>query len=159
MLFRSATQLGTDTATLVKALDEWKEAGSDGTTKMFQIKTADGTFTGEYNANFGEFWIGLDGNLHTYGEESAFFGGNKWDANKDLYCIYVGQFPDFLAEGAVIDHTFALVYGDKTATFDINYTVKKLPDAPEPTTVKISELNVVAEKSVEIGRASCRERV
>ena len=151
-LTKVATQLGTDTATLVKALDEWKEAGPDGTTKMFQSKTADGTFTGEYNANFGEFWIGLDGNLHAYGEESAFFGGNKWDANKDLYSIYVGQFPDFLAEGAVIDHTFALVYGDKTATFDINYTVKKLPDAPEPTTVKISELNVVAEKSVDVTR-------
>ena len=147
-----ATQLGTDTATLVKALDEWSEAGLEGTTKMFQSKNSDGTFTGEYNGNFGEFWIGLDGDLHAYGAESAFFGGNTWDANEDLYGIYVGQFPEFLAEGAVIDHTFALVYGDKTATFDINYTVKKVPDMPEPTTVKISELNVICEKSVDVTR-------
>ncbi|MGM9708180.1 MAG: DUF4859 domain-containing protein [Prevotella sp.] len=147
-----ATQLGTDTATLVKALDEWSEAGPEGTTKMFQSKNSDGTFTGEYNGNFGEFWIGLDGDLHAYGAESAFFGGNKWDANEDLYGIYVGQYPEFLAEGAVIDHTFALVYGDKTATFDINYTVKKVPDMPEPTTVKLSELNVICEKSVDVTR-------
>lgn len=147
-----ATQLGTDTATLVKALDEWYEAGADGTTKMFQSKNSDGTFASEYNGNFGEFWIGLDGELHAYGDGSAFFGGNTWDANEDLYGIYVGQFPDFLAEGAVIDHTFALVYGEKTATFDINYTVKKVPDMPEPTTVKISELNVICEKYVDVTR-------
>lgn len=144
-----AATLGTDTATLAKALDDWRtKAPTADADKMFGVVKSDGTVDVTYTGNYGEFWLTKNGESTNYGKGS-WFAGSSWDKANNTYSVYVGQFPDSLKEGGTQTGKFALIYNGKQATFDITYVVNKLPELPEAEKL-VSKLNVVGEAAVKV---------
>lgn len=138
-----ATTLGTDTATLVAALNS--DQGI-----FYLVDPADGQKTNSYTGNSGEFWLDRNGSPAAYENGSFYFVGSNADVENDLYNIYMGQYPDSIKAGFDITTTVALVYGDKEATFAIHYTVDAEPVAPEPATLKENELNIVGSAALTV---------
>lgn len=155
-----AQALDTDAATLVAALDVWEEtADAAEGTPMFQIKGTGGVFapatSADWTGNPGEMWMDADGNAAPYGETAKWYAGSTWDAENDVYVVYVGQMPEANVGGEQLKMTAALNYNGKQATFDITYNILVLPDAPEPKTVLRSELGtmtLVGEQTLDVER-------
>lgn len=150
-----ANALATDTTTLNAALDAWYDDEVGEVTNMFFL--ADPNDETVLSDNYtqgspGGFWVGFDGLPMAWGEGCAWFDYLYWDAEEDAFEIVFGQFPDAVAEGATFTPHFVLKCGDKQVTIDITYIVKPVPSMPEPTTVKLSELNVVGSTSVNAHR-------
>ena len=146
-LTKVAETLNTDTATLVNALKTWYAANTaEGVTAsgdaMFQVKVADAyapTDASGYNGNFNGLWLGKDGTLQAWGAGAVYHVGSDWDANEDAFKISLCQFPDSLKGGESLSNTFALTYGNKTATFDVIYKILEPAAVPDPATVLRSE--------------------
>ena len=144
-----AKVLGTDTATLVAALDAWyyydKESGAEKPADMFFLKVGE-ELVADYDYTPGYFWINRDGSVGTWGEGAVYYNQIWWDneSNADKFYIELGQFPDSLKAGATFTPTFVLQHGDKLATFDVTYTVKPLPAMPK-TELEIAKLEIVGE--------------
>ena len=146
-----ATQLGTDTTSLMNAFRSWTAEGST-EANMFFYQEADGNFSDNYTqGGKGGFWIQSDGMVGVW-PKVVFYNTIVWDSESDLFVISIGQFPDSLAAGATFRPQFKLVYGEKEATFDITYIVKPIPEVTAPTTLKESELNVVGETTLEVAQ-------
>ena len=144
-----ATQLGTDTTSLMNAVRSWTSEGSSDAS-MFFFQEADGNFSNNYTqGGKGGFWIQADGMVGEW-PNVAYYNTLTWDSENDLFAINIGQFPDALAEGATFNPQFKLVLGEKEATFNITYVVKPIPEVAEPTTLVEKELNVVGETTLEI---------
>ena len=153
-----ATTLGTDTTTLVAALNAWQSAEASGSTYMFRTAQKSGDYSYNYTGNFGEFWMDQEGEVQSYGSSAVFFAGNSWDALEDRYTIYLGNYPDTLKMGATIQHTFGLFYNDNKATFDITFTVTPSTAVevvvPEPASLIASGQNVVGTTTSDITRTN-----
>lgn len=162
-----AQAVGTDAATLAAALDEWHNAiaPEEGEptppegTPMFQVKGSAGTLApadnNSWTGNAGEMWMDAEGNAANYGETAKIFGGINWDTENDAFTVFTGQMPEAFVGGEQAKFTAVLNYNGKQATFDITFNILVLPDAPEPKTVKRSELStmtMVGEKSIDVER-------
>ncbi len=155
-----AQQLGTDTTTLVKALQDWYDTNTaDGATPsgeaMFQVKVGEAYLPSDatgYNGNFNGIWLGSDQTLQDYGQGGVYHAGSEWDSNPEanVFRINLCQFPDSLKGGESFTNTFKLTYGGKSATFDITYNIEKPADVPEPATVLRSEFDSKMTKTDEI---------
>ena len=146
-----ATALQTDTATLAAALNAWynydAESGAEKPADMFFLKSGD-ALVADYNTNApGGFWMTSDYQVAPYGENTVFYEDIWFDSAEDLFGIYLGQFPNALAEGATLTPTFVLAYGDKQATFDITYIVKPMPEMPA-VELDINKLEIVGTAEV-----------
>ncbi len=156
-----ANTLGTDTATLAKALTTWYETNTaEGATPsgeaMFQVKIGDAyapTDASGYNGNFNGIWLGSDGTLKSWGSGAVYHAESQWDSNEESnsFSIALQQFPDSLKGGESFTNTFALNYGGKTATFDVTYNILTPADVPDPATLLRSEF---AEKMTKAGEAT-----
>ena len=135
-----AETLGTDTATLAAQLADIAN------TKVFAVIDSTGTVTG-YTGNTGEFWLNANGQVHEY-SGAAWFVGHSYSVEADAFRVYVGQYPSYFTASDTVTVQAALVYGDKTATFDITYQVY-VPEAPDAE-LAISKLNIVGEASTSI---------
>ena len=144
-----ATQLGTDTMSLMNAVRSWTSSGSTDAS-MFFFKEADGNFSDNYTqGGKGGFWIQGNGMVGEW-PNVVFYNTLTWDSESDLFAINIGQFPDSLTAGATFNPQYKLVLGEKEATFDITYIVKPIPEVAEPTTLIEKELNVVGETTLEV---------
>lgn len=148
-----ATALETDTATLAAALNAWynydEESGAEQPADMFFLKSGDQLIS-DYNTNApGGFWMTSECGLGSYGVDAVFYEDIWFDSAEDFFGIYLGQYPDALAEGATLTPSFVLKHGEKQATFDVTYIVKKLPDMPE-TELEIAKLEIVGETEVTV---------
>ena len=146
-----ATALQTDTATLAAALNAWynydAESGAEKPADMFFLKSGD-ALVADYNTNApGGFWMTSDYQVAPYGENTVFYEDIWFDSAEDLFGIYLGQYPNALAEGATLTPTFVLAYGDKQATFDITYIVKPMPEMPA-VELDINKLEIVGSAEV-----------
>ena len=146
-----AAALQTDTATLAAALDAWynydAESGAEKPADMFFLKSGDNLLA-DYNTNApGGFWMTSDYQIIAYGEGAAFYEDIWFDQAEDFFGIYLGQYPNALAEGATLTPTFVLAYGDKQATFDITYIVKPMPEMPA-VELDITKLEIVGNAEV-----------
>ena len=143
-----ATTLGTDTTSLMDAVRSWTAGSTD--TNMFFYQEADGNFSDNYTqGGKGGFWIQGDGMVGDW-PNVVYYNYLVWDAERDLFAISLGQFPDSLETGAIFTPHFKLVYGEKEASFDITYVIKPIPEVTAPTTLKESELNVVGEIALDV---------
>lgn len=141
-----AATLGTDTATLVAALDTcYAHQYSDDAQKLFFHVTTDGTKEGGYTGNYGEFWLDHDGAVHAYSGAAVFVGSN-WDVTKDVYNVYMGQMPNYFTKKDSVSTKVALVFNGKEATFDIKYVINELPANPFDRIAK--NLEIVGEQTV-----------
>ena len=141
-----ATTLGTDTATLAKALDDWAtKAPTDDASKMFALIGKDGATQYNYTGNYGEFWMDEDGQVHAY-DGAAWYVGNSWNVTKDEYVVYVGQMPNHFTASDTVSTKVALYYGGKQATFDVTLRVY-VPTLPEVQPL-ISKLNIVGSQEI-----------
>lgn len=144
-----ATQLGTDTVSLMNAVRSWNSEGSTDAS-MFFYKEADGNFSDHYTqGGKGGFWIQGNGMVGEW-PNVVFYNTIGWDSENDLFTISIGQFPDSLSAGATFNPQFKLVLGEKEATFDITYIVKPIPEVAAPTTLVEKDLNVVGETTLEV---------
>ena len=148
-----AAALQTDTATLAAALDAWynydAESGAEKPADMFFLKSGDNLLA-DYNTNApGGFWMTSDYQIIAYGEGAAFYEDIWFDQAEDFFGIYLGQYPNALAEGATLTPTFVLAYGDKQATFDITYIVKPMPEMPA-VELDINKLEIVGNAEVTV---------
>lgn len=143
-----ATALGTDTATLHKAI-------SDG--GAFYIKTADGK-SNEYTGNTNEFWMNNEGVAQGYGDEgtSWFCGilyepagtdaetGATWS---DSVYISFGQMPGVFKKiytPSTLKTTTYLVVGEKEVSFEVIQNVNPAPEPTLPAAVTtLSKLTIV----------------
>lgn len=141
-----ATTLGTDTATLMKAYNDWlKNQPTDDASKLFFTVKSDGTNDGNYTGNYGEFWLDRAGAPHAY-DGGAWFAGNSCDATNDQYSVYVGQMPDYFTAADTLHGKFALVFGGKQATFEITYIINK--PVENPTDGVLKNLTIVDEQTI-----------
>lgn len=148
-----ATALETDTATLAAALNAWynydEESGAEKPADMFFLKSGE-ELVADYSTNApGGFWMSSDYRNVGHGDEAAFYEDIWFDSAEDLFGIYLGQYPNALKDGATLTPTFVLKHGEKQATFDITYIVKKLPDMPEAE-LEIAKLEIVGETEVTV---------
>ena len=145
-LTQVAATLGTDTATLAQALNNWADnQPADDAGKMFFTVKADGSTDGNYTGNYGEFWLDESGAPHAY-NGGAWFAGNSWDATNDTYTIYVGQMPNYFTAADTLKGKFALVFEGKQATFDITYVINK--PVENPTDGILKNLTIVGEQTI-----------
>lgn len=139
-----ATTLGTDTATLVAALDVWATDTVD-VPEMFFLKVGEELTDNYTQGSQGGFWIARSGAVGSWSVDAVYYNTIWWDNenNADVFAIELGQFPDSLAAGATFTPTFVLQHGEKQATFDITYIVKELvlPDVE----LAINKLEIVGE--------------
>lgn len=149
-----AQALGTDASTLLGALDSWIAEGStDPNMFFYAAPSAPDTWTDAYGTG-GEkgFWIGEDGELIAY-PNGAYYANPVWDEEEAVFAINIGMMPDVLKYGIYnrMLH-FALKYGEKMATFDIDLTVTggEEVEIPEPATLLWKELNIVDELTVDV---------
>ena len=146
-----AAALQTDTATLAAALNAWynydAESGAEKPADMFFLKSGDALVADYSTSAPGGFWMSSDYRNVGYGDEAAFYEDIWFDSAEDLFGIYLGQYPNALAEGATLTPTFVLAYGDKQATFDITYIVKPMPEMPA-VELDINKLEIVGTAEV-----------
>ncbi len=152
-----AAALATDTATLHAALSapEWKEAPTADNNLFYYVDPADGTtLLYAHNQPDGGFWIARDGSLKNWGSGSVYYAypASETAGGADKFSIRLGQFPDSLKAGATFTPKFVVKYGGKQATFDITYKVKEVAGVPVPTTVLLSEINVIGSASAHTKR-------
>ena len=152
-----ATTLGTDTTTLVAALNSWTAEGSEDANMFFLADPTDPTVLSDNYTQGGKggFWVNADGVPQAWSEDNSglrWYNTIGWDANEGLFVIYIGQFPDQNEVGKDFKPHFVLKFGDKQATFDITMTFVAKPeyDIPEPKTVIEKDLNVVGEASTSV---------
>ena len=149
-----AEALGTDAATLLGALDSWMAEGStDPNMFFYAAPSAPDTWSDGYTTG-GEkgFWIAENGEIISY-PDGAYYCNPVWSSEESTFSINIGLMPDALKYG-VYNQTlnFALKYGEKTATFAIDFTVTgtEKVELPEIKTLKEAELNIVGEKEVTV---------
>ncbi len=145
-----ATTLGTDTATLVAALDVWATDTVD-VPEMFFLKVGEELTDNYTQGSQGGFWISRAGTVGSWGVDAVYYNQIWWDneSNADKFYIELGQFPDSLKAGATFTPTFVLKHGDKQATFDITYIVNPLPTMPEAE-LEIAKLEIIGETEVTV---------
>lgn len=154
-----AETLGTDTATLVNALQTWYDKNKDlakGTWEgdaMFQCKINDKLMPEDasgYNSNFNGMWIGKDGDFHKSGEGAIWHAESAWSTKDNAFKINLYQMKDSLQGGESFNKTFALTYNGKTATFDVTYAIEKPLEIPEPATLRRDEMDTKLNKVGEV---------
>ena len=148
-----ATAVGTDAATLAAAFDSWFAEGSEDPNLFYLIDPADGTtLIDAYSTNAkGGFWMTAEGGATTWGGDNgaaAWYEDIEWSAADDVFAVYVGQMPEAMTAGDKASAKFALVYGDKQATFEVTLNVVAKPEIPAPTTLIEKDLNIVGEKEI-----------
>ena len=149
-----AEALGTESATLLAALDSWMAEGStDANMFFYAAPSAPDTWSDNYTTG-GEkgFWIGEDGEIIGY-PNGAYYANPVWSADDGTFNINIGMMPDVLKYGVYNrELKFALQYGGKTATFTIDFTVTGAEQAeiPEPAALSESKLNVVGEATITV---------
>ena len=149
-----AEALGTESATLLAALDSWMAEGStDANMFFYAAPSAPDTWSDDYTTG-GEkgFWIGEDGEIIGY-PNGAYYANPVWSADDGTFNINIGMMPDVLKYGVYNrELKFALQYGGKTATFTIDFTVTGVEkvDIPEPAALKEVDLNIVGEAEVTV---------
>ena len=129
------------------------EALLNGEGNNVYLKTADGQ-SNAYTGNHNEFWMNAEGVAQGYSDEgTCWYAGLYYDPagvdedtsepyESDFY-VMVGQMPGFFSKvytDTDLSCVLYLVNGDKTLTFNVKLHVNA---APEPTTVKLSELEIV----------------
>lgn len=145
-----ATALETDTTTLVASLDAWY-AGAEGATNMLSLLQPDGTKSEDYTQGSpGGFWMTSEGAVTGWGESSTWYNQISWDATEDAFSFWVGQYPETMTVGDAVSANFVLAYNGKEVTFNVGLSVIALPEYPEPTTTKLSELTIVGEWTLEL---------
>lgn len=152
-----AATLGTDTTTLVQALNSWTAEDSEDANMFFLADPTDPTVLIDNYTQGGKgcFWVNADGQPQAWGEDNTglrWYNQLGWDANEDLFTIYIGQFPGQCTVEEVFKPHFVLKLGEKQASFDITITFEAKPEytIPEPKTLVEKELNIVGEASVEV---------
>ena len=146
--------LGTDAATLLAALQTWMDT-ADANPNMFfyAAPSAPDTWTDAYTTGVEKgFWLDENGEIIAY-PNGAFYANPVWDTDASTFSINIGMMPGMLKYGVYNRKlNFALQYGGKTATFEIDFTVTggEQIELPEIATLKESELNIVGEKSVTV---------
>ena len=149
-----AEALGTDATTLLSALDAWMAEGSTEPNMFFYAAPsapdtwADGYTTGGEKG----FWIGEDAEIINY-PDGAYYCNPAWDAENGTFSINIGMMPDALKYGIYNKELkFALKYGNKIATFTIDFTVTggEEVELPKPAALIEADLNVVGEKEVTV---------
>lgn len=145
-----ATTLGTDTATLVAALDVWATDTVD-VPEMFFLKVGEELTDNYTQGSQGGFWIARSGAVGSWDVDAVYYNQIWWDneSNADKFYIELGQFPDSLKAGATFNPTFVMKHGDKQATFDITYIVNPLPTMPEAE-LEIAKLEIIGETEVTV---------
>ena len=147
-----ATALGTDTASLHKAIvAENIVYRLDGDVKS-------NTYTGNPN----EWWMALDGTPQGYGDEgSSWFVGLSYDEaasdetlENDVISVYVGQMPGVFSkiyEPSTLKCTILLIVGDKEVSFDVTQNVEAGVASSLTEPVKeLSKLNIVKDYTLEL---------
>ena len=147
-----AATLGTDTTTLVQALNSWTAEDSEDANMFFLADPTDPTVLIDNYTQGGKgcFWVNADGQPQAWGEDNTglrWYNQLGWDANEDLFTIYIGQFPGQCTVEEVFKPHFVLKLGEKQASFDITITFEAKPEytIPEPKTLVEKELNIVGE--------------
>ena len=150
-----AEALGTDAETLFAALDSWMAEGStDPNMFFYAAPSAPDTWADGYTTG-GEkgFWLDPDGEICGWGDTAGYYCNPVYDKEAGTFSINIGMMPGALKYGVYNKSlTFALKYGDKTATFTIDLTVTGSEEVnlPEIATLKEAELNIVGTKEVTI---------
>lgn len=154
-----AETLGTDTATLVNALQTWYDKNKDlekGTWEgeaMFQCNINDKWLPEDasgYNSNFNGMWIGNDGDFHKSGEGAIWHAESAWSTKDNFFKINLYQMKDSLQGGESFNKKFALTYNGKTATFDVTYNIDVPLAIPEPATLRRDEMDTKLTKVGEV---------
>ena len=140
-----ATALGLTDAAAVQALIE--------TNSAVYIKTGENDKSNAYSDPVeapNVFWMNNQGVVQTYGDEGTcwyaemyYNDGEDNPEDKDKVGVCLGQMPGFFSKvytDTDLSCVLYLVNGDKTLTFNVKLHVNA---APEPTTVKLSELEIV----------------
>lgn len=150
-----AQTLVTDAVTLTEALDLWIAEGSTSPNMFFYAPpSSPDTWSDAYTTG-GEkgFWLNDQGEICSYGDNSAFYANPVWDAEQGTFSINIGLMPNALRWGIYQRQLrFSLQYGGQTATFTIDLTVTgaDMPDVPTPATLIESQVNVIGETTINI---------
>ncbi len=148
-----ATELGTDTATLISALEEqvanYADYAVTGVTPMVYDVANDTTKSTYYTqGGVGGFWMDANSIPMTWGTGCAWYNILSWDAATDAFTFAVGQYPDANKPGDKLSTTFVLEYNEKSVNFDITLNVTEKP-AVDVTPV-LSKLTIVGEAEITI---------
>ena len=147
-----ATALGTDTASLHKAIV------AENIVYRLDGEEKSNTYTGNHN----EWWMALDGTPQGYGDEgTSWFVGLSYDeaaldstlAN-DVISVYVGQMPGVFSkiyEPSALKCTILLIVGDKKVSFDVTQNVEAgVPSSLTEPVKELSKLNIVKDYTLEL---------
>lgn len=131
-----ATALGTDTTTLVTALNSWTAEGSTDANMVF-LTTVDGESDNYTQGSKGGFWVNNEGNPQAWSDDNSalrWFNMIGWDAAEDLFTVTIGQFPGQCAAGDTFKPQFLVKLGGNVASIDITINILEKPavNIPEP---------------------------
>ena len=137
-----ASALGTDTATLVAALDAESEAfydAEDEDTYYASVATNDVRFQVLYNGGeqlypqagygytqgyYGGFWMLEDCTPCTWGDDGmAFYNYIGWDADEDVFYVAEGQAPGYFSVGDEVYANYLLTVNGSSVTFGITLSI------------------------------------
>ena len=148
-----ATELGTDTATLVSALAEqvanYADYAVTGVTPMiYNVPNEETKSTYYTQGSVGGFWMDASSVPMTWGTGCAWYNILSWNSSTDAFTFYVGQYPDANKPGDKLTTTFVLEYNEKSVNFNITLNVTEKP-AVDVTPV-LSKLTIVGEAETTI---------
>ena len=147
-----ATALGTDTASLHKAIV------ADSIVYRLDGEEKSNTYTGNHN----EWWMALDGTPQGYVDEgTSWFVGLSYDEaaldetlENDVISVYVGQMPEVFSkiyEPSTLKCTILLIVGDKKVSFDVTQNVEAaVPSSLTEPVKELSKLNIVKDYTLEL---------
>ncbi len=149
-----ATTLATDTATLVKALNDWT-AGTDDLFYLVDPNDATILYNDYTQGGKGGFWVLNTGVPAAWGTEGlTWYNTLGWDAPQDKFVINIGQYPDVAKVGDTYKPVFLMKYNGKEAKFEVTIqfveSTEPVYEIPEPAALKEAALNVVGEKVVTV---------
>ena len=147
-----ATALGTDTASLHKAIV------AENIVYRLDGEKKSNTYTaGDKN----QWWMTLDGTPQDYGSEAYWFAGLSYDEaasdstlENDVISVYVGQMPGVFSkiyEPSTLKCTILLIVGDKEVSFDVTQNVEAgVPSSLTEPVKELSKLNIVKDYTLEL---------
>ena len=147
-----ATALGTDTASLHKAIV------AENIVYRLDGEEKSNTYTGNPN----EWWMALDGTPQGYGDEgTSWFVGLSYDEaaldstlENDVISVYVGQMPGVFSkiyEPSALKCTILLIVGNKEVSFDVTQNVEAgVPSSLAEPVKELSKLNIVKDYTLEL---------
>lgn len=149
-----ATALGTDTATLVKDLNYWRENWNidslDVKSIIYNVPNdtvkSDNYTTGEA----GGFWMDSVSVTTEWTNHPFWFSEVAWNANDDAFEVFVGQMPNVNSVGDSYSTTLLIDYNNQTVNLNISINFVERPKLNKEPVNQLSKLTIAGSSAVTI---------